>query len=94
MEILHENVYHSVTKIIATVSISFFQKFSPNLILPKCEAGVVDNLFPGWQWRPVNPVTKRPIEEELQPWNTTLPPCGKILLFTMLYALSCALLVL
>ena len=40
-------------------------------------AGVVDGVFPGWQWRPVNPGTRSERGEEWQPYNTTLPPCSE-----------------
>ena len=40
----------------------------------QCQPAVVDEIFPGWQWRFVNPITKQE-EEEYQPFNTTLPAC-------------------
>ena len=43
----------------------------------QCVAGVVEGVFPGWQWRPVNPGTRSERGEEWQPHNTTLPPCSE-----------------
>ena len=37
----------------------------------------MDDVFPGWQWRPVNPITYRE-EGEFQPFNTTIPSCSKL----------------
>ena len=42
----------------------------------QCRAGQVEEVFPGWQWRIVNPVTRRQ-EDPFQPFNTSLPPCGE-----------------
>ena len=45
-------------------------------IYSQCQSAIVDEIFPGWQWRFVNPITKQE-EEEYQPFNTTLPACSK-----------------
>ena len=37
---------------------------------------MIDGIFPDWRWKPINPITKQP-DEDFQPWNTTLPTCGK-----------------
>ena len=57
----------------------------------QCQPAVVEDIFPGWQWRAVNPVTKKE-EEEFQPFNTTLPACSKyassvILSFMFIYVI-------
>ena len=43
----------------------------------QCNENVDEDLFPGWQFRPVNPVIKQEVDD-FEPWNTTLPPCGEI----------------
>ena len=45
-------------------------------IYSQCQPAVVDEIFPGWQWRFVNPITKQE-EEEYQPFNTSLPACSE-----------------
>ena len=54
------------------ISSSYF-----NWISLQCQPAVVDEIFPGWQWRVVNPITRKE-EEEFQPFNTTLPSCSKL----------------
>ena len=43
---------------------------------------MVEGVFPGWQWRPVNPGTRSKRGEEWQPHNTTLPPCSEYTAFS------------
>lgn len=45
-------------------------------IYSQCQPAVADDIFPGWQWRFVNPITKQE-DEEYQPFNTSLPTCSK-----------------
>ena len=52
-----------------------FRLFQTEML--QCVAGVVEGVFPGWQWRPVNPGTRSERGEEWQPHNTTLPPCSE-----------------
>ena len=49
---------------------------SPYNIYSQCQPSVFEEIFPGWQWRFVNPITKQE-EEEYQPFNTSLPACSK-----------------
>ena len=95
MEVVHKSQYFLVEKIIATVSLIVwflinmnqtfillyaFRLFSTEMF--QCVAGVVEGVFPGWQWRPVNPGTRSERGEEWQPHNTTLPPCSEYTTFS------------
>ena len=42
--------------------------------LLQCRPGVVQGLFPGWQWRPLG--GNKPAD--FLPWNTYIPHCGNL----------------
>ena len=78
LEVIHKNRFYPVKEIIATVrfyQFNFIQELL-NFITFQCNEKVDRDIFPGWQWQKVNPVTKK-VLEEFEPWNTTLPPCSK-----------------
>ena len=77
LEVMDSGKYVPVSKIIATVRILIIcQQNMYYWRHLQCQAGQVEEVFPGWQWRIVNPVTRRQ-EDPFQPFNTTLPPCGE-----------------
>ena len=42
----------------------------------QCVGGADNGTLPGWQWRPGDLLDP---EEELRPWNSSIPPCGNYL---------------
>ena len=41
-------------------------------LLAICSPRVIDGVFPGWRWAPLNTKTGK-VEQAYQPWNTSIP---------------------